>query len=162
MEINESVIARRKYHRGHRVPERWTFGGIDPESNLGFLVLVDDRSAATLLPLIQQFIASGSIIHSDEWAAYRNIAQMNVVPPYQHLTVNHTVNFVDPLTGCTTNHIEAMRKNCNHKFKVMHGIHTTMVSSHLDEFMWRQRYGQNHLDAFNNILEAIRAWYPTP
>ena len=75
-------------------------------------MLVDDCSAATLLPLIQQFIAPGSIIHSDEWAAYRNIAQMNVVPPYQHLTVNHTVNFVDPLTGCTTNHIEAMWKNC--------------------------------------------------
>ena len=41
-------------------------------------MLVDDRSAATLPPLIQQFIAPGSIIHSDEWVAYsRNIAQMN-------------------------------------------------------------------------------------
>ena len=75
-------------------------------------MLVDDCSAATLLPLIQQFIAPGSIIHSDEWAAYRNITQMNMVPPYQHLTVNHLVNFVDSLTGCTTNHIEAMWKNC--------------------------------------------------
>ena len=54
----------------------WAFDGIDPEINLGFLVLVDDRYAATLLPLIQQFIAPGSIIHSDEWAAYRNIARM--------------------------------------------------------------------------------------
>ena len=104
VEIDELVIAHRKYHCGHRVPAHWAFGGINPVSNLGFLVLVDDRSAATLLPLIQQFIAPGSIIHSDEWAAYRNIAQMNMVPPYQHLTVDHTVNFVDPLTGCTTNH----------------------------------------------------------
>ena len=39
VEIDESVIARRKYHRGHRVPERWAFGGIDPESNLGFWCL---------------------------------------------------------------------------------------------------------------------------
>ena len=54
VEIDKSVIACRKYHRGHRVPERWAFGGIDPESNLGFLVLVDNHSAATLLPLIQQ------------------------------------------------------------------------------------------------------------
>ena len=74
VEIDESVIAHRKYHRGHRVPERWAFDGIDSESNLGFLMLVDDRSAVTLLRLIQQFIAPGSIIHSDEWAAYRNIA----------------------------------------------------------------------------------------
>ena len=70
VEIDKSVIARRKYHRAHRVSERWAFGGIDPESNLGFLVLVDDRSATTLLPLIQQFIAPGSIIYSDELAAY--------------------------------------------------------------------------------------------
>ena len=81
MESDESLIARRKYHRGHSVPERWAFGGIDLESNLRFLVLVDDRSAATLLPLIQQFIAPGSIIHSDEWVAYRNIAQNE--EPYQ-------------------------------------------------------------------------------
>ena len=89
MEIDDSVIARRKYHRGHHVPERWAFSGVDSESNLGFLVLVDDRSAATLLPLIQQFIAPGGIIHSDEWAASINI--------------------------------EAMWKNCKHKFKVMRG-----------------------------------------
>ena len=104
VEIDESVITHQKYHREHCIPECLAFGGIDPESNFGFLVLVDDCSAATLLPLIQQFIAPGSIIHSDKWVAYRNIAQMNVVSPYQHLTVNHSVNFVDPLTGCTTNH----------------------------------------------------------
>ena len=64
MESDESVIAHQKYHCGHRLPERWVFGGIHPENILGFLVLVDDRSAATLLPLIQQFNAPGSIIYS--------------------------------------------------------------------------------------------------
>ena len=61
VEINKLVIAWQKYHCGHLVPECWAFGGIDPESNLRFLVLVDNCSAATLLPLIQQFIAPGSI-----------------------------------------------------------------------------------------------------
>ena len=80
VKIDESVIAHRKYRRGHRVPERWAFDEIDLESNVWFLVLVDDHSAATLLSLIQQFIAPGSIIYSDKWAAYRNIARMNMVP----------------------------------------------------------------------------------
>ena len=106
VEIDESVIARRKYNRGHRVPERWVFGGIDVETKRGFLVLVDDRSAATLLPLIQRYIEPGSIIHSDQWASYNGIAALNVNPPYVHNVVNHSHNFVDPQTGCTTNHVE--------------------------------------------------------
>ena len=42
MEIDELMIARRKYNRGHWVPERWVFGSIDIETKHGFLVLVDD------------------------------------------------------------------------------------------------------------------------
>ncbi len=35
VEINESVIARRKYHRGHHVPERWIFGMFDRTQKIG-------------------------------------------------------------------------------------------------------------------------------
>ena len=54
VEIDESLglVARRKYNRGHRVPERWVFGGVDPETNIGFLQIVPDRSANSLLPII--------------------------------------------------------------------------------------------------------------
>ena len=38
VEIDESLFAKRKYNRGHRVPEQWIFGGYDPETKLGFLV----------------------------------------------------------------------------------------------------------------------------
>lgn len=155
VEIDESLVARRKYSMGHRVPERWVFGGIDPESNTGFLVMVDDRSSATLLPFIERYIEPGSIVCSDQWAAYNGITNINVIPPYQHLTVNHRQNFVDPITGCTTNHIECMWKNCKKKFKAMNGVHSTMMASHLDEFMWRQRHGKTHADSFNNILNDI-------
>ena len=162
VEIDESVMARRKYHRGHQVPERWVFGGIDPATNVGFLVMVADRSAATLLPLIEQFIVPGTMIHSDQWAAYNNIQNINVNPPYHHLTVNHTENFVAPATGATTNHVECMWKNCKSKFKSMNGCHSSMLSGHLDEFMWRQQRGRTHAAAFENLLRAISEWYPTP
>ena len=103
-----ALVAGRKYRQGHRVPERWVFGGIDPESKIGFLVLVDDRSSNTLLPLIQRSIAPGSIVYSDQWTAYNGIRHLNVSPAFQHFAVNHQLNFVDPNTGCTTHYIEGI------------------------------------------------------
>ena len=38
VEIDESLFAKRKYNRGHRVAEQWIFSGYDPETKLGFLV----------------------------------------------------------------------------------------------------------------------------
>ena len=36
--------------------------------------VIDKRDAATLLPIIQQHTRPGTIIHSDHWAAYRDLA----------------------------------------------------------------------------------------
>ena len=58
-----------------------------------FLVEVEHRDPATLLPLIQQYIRPGSVVFSDEWAAYRRITQTKGMT---HQTVNHSIHFVDP------------------------------------------------------------------
>ena len=73
--------------------------------NRGFVVPVDDRTRATLEPLIMQYIAPGSIINHDCWAPYDNIPNLPVNPPYQERPVNHSQTFVAP-NGTTTNHAE--------------------------------------------------------
>ena len=53
VQIDESKVGKRKYHRGHRVEGQWVFGGIEEDSRRCFLVAVEDRSEATLLPIIK-------------------------------------------------------------------------------------------------------------
>lgn len=60
VQIDESKIGKRKYHRGHRVEGQWVFGGIEEGSRKCFLVPVEGRSEATLLPIIQEWIEPGT------------------------------------------------------------------------------------------------------
>lgn len=162
VEIDESLIAKRKYNRGHPVQERWVFGGVCRETGQGFLVFIPDKSAATLLPLVQEHIAPGSIVHTDGLPSYNGIANLPVNPPYQHLVVIHQDNFVDPLTGACTNRVECYWKNAKRRFKSMAGVHTTTLESHLDEFLWRELFGKTGEQALNNILLHLSQWYQIP
>ena len=57
-----------------------------------FLVLCpgNKRDAATLLP---------SIVHTDECSAYNGLTEAG----FTHETVNHSIQFVEPLSGTHTN-----------------------------------------------------------
>jgi hypothetical protein len=52
VQIDESVISKRRNHQGRIIKPRWVFGGYCPQTKKGFFVKVRNRSAATLLPLI--------------------------------------------------------------------------------------------------------------
>ena len=66
VQIDESLVARRKYV-GRVVQPQWIFGLYDTSTKLGHIELVDDRSANTLIPLIQKFIRPGTTIYSYQW-----------------------------------------------------------------------------------------------
>ena len=101
VQIDESKVGKRKYHRGHRVDGQWIFGGVEEESRKCFLVPVEDRSEATLLPFIQKWIEPGTLIVSDCWKSYSNLEKNG----YFHQTVNHSKEFVNE-EGFHTNKIE--------------------------------------------------------
>ena len=81
-------------------------------------------------------------------------------PVAQHEVVNHSLNFVDPTTGVHTQHVESYWNRVKTKFKRMKGVHATMLDSHLDEFMWRERHGQTSSLALHSICRDIAARYP--
>ena len=140
VEIDESLFARCKYNLGRLIPEQWVFGGYDPPTKKGFLVPVARRDAATLLPIIQQWVQPGTTVHSDMWQAYNQLAAIG----YQHGTVNHTLHFVYPATAVTTNRVEAMWQRAKNKVKAQHGpTNRDMIPDYLAEFMWNQMFGDN-------------------
>ena len=154
VEVDESLFSRRKNHQGRVLPQQWVFGGICRETRESFMYTVPDRSEATLLSIIQQSVLPGATIMSDMWAAYGSIAAMGLT----HLQVNHTYNFVDPVTGAHTQNIENSWKNAKSRNKRQHGTHRAMVDSYLCEWMWRQR--NRNVNLFDKIFQDIAIHFP--
>ena len=155
------LIGKRKYNVGRHGVDLWIFGGICPEqNNRAFLQIVEARDRDTLFPIIQTCIAPGSHIISDGWAAYRRIPRIPLHPPYTHDTVNHSQNFVDPVTGVHTQSIESYWNRMKIKLKSMLGCKRSVLDSYLDEFMWLELYGkEGGIKTMDNILTHMADWF---
>ena len=155
------TIQPQQSHRGRATSrEIWVFGLVDCSQRpaLGYMEIVPNRTAATLLPIIQGHVWPGTTVHSDEWSAYRTVQGLPNVQTYQ--TVNHSLHFVNPTTGVHTQNVESYWARVKLKFKRMKGVDADQLPSYLDEFMWRERHGTTAGEAFNNILDHIADIYP--
>ena len=102
VEIDESKFGKRKNYCGRVIEGQWVFGGVCRETGQIFLVPVPDRTKETLVKIIKEKIVPGTTIISDCWKAYNSLGDEG----YEHQTVNHTYNFVDPQTKAHTQNIE--------------------------------------------------------
>lgn len=149
MEIDESKFGERKHNRGHRVEGCWVFGGVEltPERRF-FAVVVPDRSADTLMPIIQAHIAPGSIIGSDHWKAHDIIP---FVPGHDcvHKKVNPSKEFVSE-DGAHTNTIEGTWSGIKRIAPVAKRTKKSLPGG-LFEFIFRRR---NQGNLWNGLLQA--------
>jgi transposase-like protein len=153
VEIDESKLGKRKYHRGHRVEGVWVVGGVErtPERRV-FLLPVEEHSAATLHAAIVEHVRPGSIIHTDMWKGYDGLNELG--QSFEHRTVNHSENYKDPETGVHTNGIEGTWNGLKMLIKPRNRVKEG-IERHLTEFIWR-RQNQNRLwEAFIEALASV-------
>ena len=104
------------------------------EEKVAYITYVKKRDAAALLPIIQNVVLPDSVIVSDQWRAYCDIS--NLPGNYTHYIVNHNENFVDPVTGKNTNHVESYWMRMKLTFKRINGTYKDFSPSYMDKFMW--------------------------
>ncbi|KAF8765222.1 hypothetical protein HNY73_023209 [Argiope bruennichi] len=102
VEIDESKFGIREYNRGRRVNGKWVFSEIERGSRKCFWGVVEDRPKETLLEVIKRKLLPGTTITSDYCKSYDCLGNEGL----SHLSVNHSLNFVDLATGAYTNSVE--------------------------------------------------------
>ena len=75
-----------------------------------------------------------------------------------HRTVNHSINFVEPITGVHTQNIESYWNVKKTLIKKMRGCQRKLLHWYLQEYMWRDRFDRNN-NAFDNIVGHINLFY---
>lgn len=120
---------------------------IERDSKMCFFTTVENRTANTLVNIIKQHIKPASHIISDCWKAYNSLDK----ECFTHLTVNHSVNFVDPNSGAHTNTIESTWRALK-KSLLSNGIQKTMYDSYFSQYCIRKLYLNDSTDQFTRFL----------
>ena len=135
----------------------WPSGHI-AHTSPGVHATCSDEGCSNIASYIQNHVAPGTVVHSDQWRAYSQVASLP--PVTAHHTVNHSINFIDPTTGVHTQHVESYWNRVKVKLKRMRGCHLRQLPGYLDEFMWRERHGKTGKEAFATITQNIAQQYP--
>lgn len=128
----EEANLRSGRNYGRRIVGPWVVGLYQSRTNVRFVV-VPDRKKATLHDIVRRFVEPDSSIHTDEWVGYKGLNDIG----YMHNVVNHSQNYVDPVTGVHTQNIERAWVEEKKWMKSSHGS-VVHLQDRLDEAAWRR------------------------
>lgn len=108
VEVDESLLVKKKNWRGRNLRgQNWIVGGVVRGStNEFFIERVVKRSRPILLDINRRRINPGTIIITDEWRGYKDLQILFPTYNFIHLTVNHSMWYVDPINFTNTQTIE--------------------------------------------------------
>ena len=70
VQIDETLVFKRKYNVGILLRQIWLVGGVCPEDSTLFLVKVQNRLAQELRNVINTWVELGPQIRTSSWSAY--------------------------------------------------------------------------------------------
>ena len=151
VEIDETKLGKRKYHRGHPVEGVWVVAGIEriPNGRI-FLIPVKDRSAITLRSVVSTHVREGTHVITDCWKGYLDLEDFGLT----HETVNHSQFFKDPETGACTNTVEGLNNGLKTRISPRNRCEDT-IPGHLGEHIWRRHNSTRLFDAFVDALRDM-------
>ena len=122
--------------------------------------MVADRSAATLIPILERHIIPGTTVVSDSWAAYDKIDNWKRVSPWLHLSVNHHEGFVNRENGAHTQQIERLWREFKEKKKRQQGIRRCRAEQYSGEFLMRNQWKVRGLDPLQGTIQlfSVSPW----
>lgn len=136
VEVDESKFSKRKYNVGRTVRSPWVVGGVDINTGDLFFVEVFRRDKETLSALLLENIEIGTMIYTDCWAGYIDLSLLG----FQHYTVNHSTNFIDPTTSANTQAIENRWSVYKKKFRSRSISYNGDLSLYFAEFMFKLKF----------------------
>lgn len=99
----------------------------------------------------RRHVRDGSTIYTDCWKGYNNLTKEG----FEHMTVNHSLHFVDPDTGVDTNKIESQWRPLRRRL-ARGGVQKDKLAAHLAEFLWRRDCSRRGVDPFGELTVDIR------
>ena len=171
---NRIPLARNNY--GRVVTGPWIFGMVcrlpDGTHDLQMFHVLR-RNEATIRAKILRYVAPGiyrsngglksipilgTLVISDQWAAYRNLRNWGNAGRYYHETVNHDQGFINPITSYHTQAIETHWGHVKTKIlRPMRGTNEHLIRGHLSEYWWKKLH---HATPFWDIITEISRQFP--
>ena len=94
-------------------------------------------------------VLPGTTILTDKWRAYVDLNNLG----YRHFDVNHSANFVDPVTGVHTQTIEGTWTHAKSKALRRGGRRTEeSLTQDLTDFIWRKQNGLTRSKDAHRVL----------
>lgn len=183
VEVDETLLARRKYNRGRILgpvdeatqarSQCWVIGGVERSvagrrkaldragrsaagRGKAFIAMVPRRDGPTLLAAIQQHIAPGTRVLTDQWRGYSRLREHD----YGHATVNHSIEFVsseDPQVH--TQSIENLWKHLKDRVRLYGTMRVQATLHHrCNEFLFFRQFSRGSM-ALEMLLDAVEEFY---
>ena len=101
----------------------------------------------------------GTIFCSDGWKAYNRLKEHLDLEDVLHFPVNHSENFVDPITGRHTQTIEGLWRHAK-EFLPSFGMKPNDLNTYIGAFLWHRYCKQRKLDFFMHFLKCAAEIHP--